>query len=130
MRMRCSYSMTTRRSTKHTEIGLKISLEQVALRAEETPLFVHINARPRLARRDPNRTALRQSPPEVKQITDEAIATIKSIAVREPCKGIIYSAANANGDPGTSIFHVGNDVKEYIVSGLKRLDTLDQRHRP
>ena len=44
--------------------------------------------------------------------------------------GIIYSAANANGDLGTSIFHVGNDVKEYIVSGLKRLDTLDQRHRP
>ena len=56
----------------------------------------------------------------MKQIIDEAIATIKSIAVREPCKGIIYSAANANGDLGTSIFHVGNDVKEYIVSGLKR----------
>jgi hypothetical protein len=38
----------------------------------------------------------------------------------------IYSAANANGDLGTSIFHVGNDVKEYIVSRLKSLDTLDQ----
>jgi hypothetical protein len=99
MRIRCSYSMTTRRGTKHTEIGLQISLEQVALRAAGTPLFV-----------------------------DEAIATIKSIAVRKPYKRIIYSAANPNGDLGTSIFHVGNDVKEYIVSRLKSLDTLDQRH--
>lgn len=64
--------------------------------------------------------------PEVKQIIDEAIATIKSIAVREPYKRIIYSAANPNGDLGTSIFHVGNDVNEYIVSRLKSLDTLDQ----
>jgi hypothetical protein len=60
--------------------------------------------------------------PGVKQIIDEAVATINSIAVKDRYSRIIYSAANANGDLGTSIFHVGNDVKEYIVNRLKSLE--------
>jgi hypothetical protein len=60
--------------------------------------------------------------PHVKEIIDEAIATIKSIALKEHYNRIIYSAANANGDLGTSIFHVGDDVKQYIVNRLKSLE--------
>ena len=60
--------------------------------------------------------------PEIKQLIDEAIATIKSIAAREHCSRIIYSAANANGDLGTSIFRVGDSVKKYIGSRLKSLE--------
>jgi len=58
----------------------------------------------------------------VKEIIDEAMASIKSIALKERYERIIYSAANANGDLGTSIFHVGDDVKQYIVSRLKAME--------
>lgn len=60
--------------------------------------------------------------PCVKEIIDEAIATIKRIALKERYNRIIYSAANATGDLGTSIFHVGDNVKEYIVNQLKGLE--------
>ncbi len=61
--------------------------------------------------------------PAVKQIIDEAIATIKSIAVKEGYNRIIYSAKSINGDLGTAIFHVGDDVKNYIVDRLKSLES-------
>lgn len=60
--------------------------------------------------------------PATKQIIDEAIATIKSIAVKEGYERIIYSAANANGDLGTAIFHVADEVKKYIVGQLRGLE--------
>jgi len=38
---------------------------------------------------------------------------------------IVDSAENAAGDLGTGIFHVSDDVKRYIVEGLRRLATGD-----
>jgi hypothetical protein len=34
---------------------------------------------------------------------------------------IFYSAANANGELGTGIFQVGEEVKSYIVGQLKSI---------
>jgi hypothetical protein len=34
---------------------------------------------------------------------------------------VIYSAADSSGDLGTGIFSVGDDVRAYIVDGLRRV---------
>ena len=60
--------------------------------------------------------------PDVKHIIDEAIATIKRIATKEGYTCIFYSAANEGGELGTGIFRVGDDVKKYIVTELRKLE--------
>ena len=83
MRMRCSYSMTTRRSTKRTEIGL-----QNLAGAGCAPGGGNAIIRPYQCKTPPRAAGIPTGPnydsltPEVKQIIDEAIATITSIAVR------------------------------------------------
>jgi hypothetical protein len=64
--------------------------------------------------------------PEVRQIIDEAIATIKLEVLRHKFKRVFYSSC-AKGAPncaldddlGTEIFHVSEAVRAYIVSRLK-----------
>jgi hypothetical protein len=61
--------------------------------------------------------------PEVKKIIDEAVNTIKNVAIREHYRRIMYSAENSNGDLGTGIFNVGEDVKNYIVGRLRAIQS-------
>jgi hypothetical protein len=59
--------------------------------------------------------------PRIKQMIDEAVGTIQTIVRAEGYKRIFYSAENSNGNFGTGIFYVGDEVKAYIVDQLKRL---------
>ncbi len=67
----------------------------------------------------PNYSSLR---PEVREIIDEAIEGIRRLVAQEGYSRIFYSAANANGELGTGIFQVGEDVKAYIVDKLKQIE--------
>lgn len=57
----------------------------------------------------------------VKQVIDDAIATIRHIVGTGRYQRVFYSAANAVGDLGTGIFDVSSDVKTYIVAEIKKL---------
>lgn len=58
--------------------------------------------------------------PEVKQIIDEAVATIKQTCDEHGYKRLFYSS-DGHGSLGTRIFGPGNDVKAYIVQQLEAL---------
>jgi hypothetical protein len=57
---------------------------------------------------------------EVKKYIDDSIEKIEKIIIKYNYKKIIYSI-NKNGEFGTEIFKVGDDVKQYIVEQLYRL---------
>jgi hypothetical protein len=61
--------------------------------------------------------------PQIQAIIDQAVATVGDIAVANNYSRIFYSA-DANGNLGTGIFVVGDDVKAYIVTSLKALGSL------
>jgi hypothetical protein len=52
---------------------------------------------------------------------DEALEVIAELLATSVYQRVVYSAANDEGDLGTGIFEVADDVKRYIVSGLRRL---------
>jgi hypothetical protein len=58
---------------------------------------------------------------DARQAIDDALAVIAELLAGGAYQRVVYSAANDEGDLGTGIFEVGDDVKRYIVSGLKRL---------
>ena len=60
----------------------------------------------------------------VKQKIDDCISEIKIVLKTDNYDCIKYSAQNRLGELGTSIFRVGDDVKKYIVSELKKLETF------
>jgi hypothetical protein len=57
----------------------------------------------------------------VRRVLDEALAIVKDLLASGRYRRVIYSAANPDGDLGTGIFDVGDDVKRYIVAELRRL---------
>lgn len=57
----------------------------------------------------------------VKAKIDECIAEAKQIIQEQGYTTIYYSAATPNGLLGTSIFQIGNDVREYITQQIKSL---------
>jgi hypothetical protein len=57
----------------------------------------------------------------VKTVIEEAVATVGRVARQHGYRRVIYSAANPQGDLGTGIFQVGEDVKRYIVEQLRGL---------
>ena len=59
----------------------------------------------------------------VRSVLDEAFAVIKDLLGSGRYQRLFYSAANSDGDLGTGIFAVGNDVKRYIVAELRKLGT-------
>jgi hypothetical protein len=59
--------------------------------------------------------------PHIKAIIDDAIKRARDIVATQGYSRIFYSAANTNGELGTGIFQVGEDVKSYIVSQLKSI---------
>jgi hypothetical protein len=52
---------------------------------------------------------------------DDALAAITTLLAAGGYERVIYSAADDSGALGTGIFDVGDDVKRYIVSGLRAL---------
>ena len=61
----------------------------------------------------------------VRGVIDDALQAIRDLVATGRYGRIIYSADNAAGDLGTGIFQVSDDVKRYIVDGLRRLATGD-----
>lgn len=59
----------------------------------------------------------------VQKMVDQAIAAIRALIATGRYQRIYYSAANESGDLGTGIFHVGDDVKRYITTQIKKLAT-------
>ena len=55
--------------------------------------------------------------PEVKKYIDDSIEKIEKIIIKYNYKKIIYSI-NKNGELGTEIFKVSDDVKRYILEQL------------
>jgi hypothetical protein len=58
---------------------------------------------------------------DAQQAIDDALELIAELLASGRYVRVIYSAANEDGDLGTGIFEVADDVKRYIVSGLRRL---------
>lgn len=61
---------------------------------------------------------------EVKQTIDSNIEEIKTILKLGHYTSIKYSAANEDGDLGTGIFNVNEQVKEYIVKKINELEKI------
>jgi hypothetical protein len=59
----------------------------------------------------------------VRATIDDALAAIGGLLATGRYRQVIYSAANDAGDLGTGIFTVDDEVKRYIVDGLRRLGT-------
>jgi hypothetical protein len=59
----------------------------------------------------------------VRGVIDDALQAIRDLVATGRYGRIIYSAENAGGDLGTGIFKVSDDVKRYIVDGLRRFAT-------
>jgi hypothetical protein len=59
--------------------------------------------------------------PQARAVIDEALQMIADLLATGSYERVVYSAANEDGDLGTGIFEVGDDVKRHIVSGLRRL---------
>ena len=55
---------------------------------------------------------------EVRVVIEEAIGVIRGLLDSGAYDQLLYSAANADGDLGTGIFTVGDDVRRYIVDRL------------
>jgi hypothetical protein len=58
---------------------------------------------------------------DVRQAIDDALGMIAELLARGAYERVVYSAANDEGDLGTGIFEVADDVKRYIVGGLRTL---------
>jgi len=52
---------------------------------------------------------------------DDALAAIASLLATGRYQRVVYSAVDDSGDLGTGIFVVGDDVKRYVVDGLRAL---------
>ena len=52
---------------------------------------------------------------------DDALAAIRALVASGRYQRVIYSAADDSGALGTGIFVVADDVKRYIVDGLRAL---------
>lgn len=63
--------------------------------------------------------------PSTKQVITESIAVVDELVQTGRYKRVFYSAADAGGTLGTGIFNVGDDVKAYIVSELRRVVTAE-----
>jgi len=59
--------------------------------------------------------------PEVKGVIDESLDLIRRTLAAGSYDRVFYSAANDDGDLGTGIFQVGDEVKSYIVAELRKL---------
>ena len=57
----------------------------------------------------------------VRDVIDDAVAVVRSVAESAGYERIVYSAADDSGRLGTGIFEVGEDVKAYIVERLRGL---------
>ena len=57
----------------------------------------------------------------VRRVLDDAFVVVKYLLASGRYQRVFYSAANADGDLGTGIFQVGDDVKRYIVAELRKL---------
>ena len=66
----------------------------------------------------------------VKEMIDDAVASIRHLVSTGRYQRVFYSAANLAGDLGTGIFDVGNDVKSYIVAEIKMLGDVKAALRP
>jgi len=62
----------------------------------------------------------RELTPDARDVVDEALGVIDELLRSGRYERVIYSAA-AGGELGTGIFHVGADVKAYIVDSLQRM---------
>ncbi len=58
---------------------------------------------------------------DAREAIDDALRLIADLLATGGYQRVVYSAANADGDLGTGIFEVGDDVKRYIVDGLRKL---------
>jgi hypothetical protein len=58
---------------------------------------------------------------DVRRTIDEALELIAGLLATGRYGRVIYSAADEAGQLGTGIFKVGDEVKRYIVSGLRDL---------
>jgi hypothetical protein len=58
---------------------------------------------------------------ETRRAIDEALEVIAELLASGAYRRVVYSAADDEGELGTGIFEVADDVKRYIVSGLRRL---------
>jgi hypothetical protein len=58
---------------------------------------------------------------DVRAVIDEALAAVHALLDTNRYSRVIYSAADRSGDLGTGIFSVGDDVRAYIVEGLRRV---------
>lgn len=59
---------------------------------------------------------------DVEELIEQAFNVIRNVLAAEGYERVIYSAANAQGDLGVGTFDPGTNVKEYIVSGLRKLE--------
>jgi hypothetical protein len=58
---------------------------------------------------------------DVRAILDEAIEVIDALLETGRYSGVLYSAGASDGDLGTGIFTVGEEVRRYIVRRLRDL---------
>jgi hypothetical protein len=58
----------------------------------------------------------------VQSVIDDAVTVIRALASTGRYQRIFYSAAADGTTLGTGIFDVGDDVKDYIVTELRKLD--------
>jgi hypothetical protein len=59
--------------------------------------------------------------PAAKHVIAAAFGVVRETLASGRYRRIFYSAANTEGDLGTGIFEVGDDVKKYIVDELRQL---------
>jgi hypothetical protein len=59
--------------------------------------------------------------PDAREAIDDALQLIADLLATRAYRRVVYSAANDDGDLGTGIFDVGDDVKRHIVNGLRKL---------
>jgi hypothetical protein len=63
----------------------------------------------------------------VRSVIDDALQAIRDLVDTGRYGRLVYSAENAAGDLGTGIFQVSDDVKRYIVDGLRQFATGQAR---
>ena len=59
--------------------------------------------------------------PDAREAIDDALQLIADLLASGAYQRVVYSASNDDGDLGTGIFDVGDDVRRYIVDGLRNL---------
>ena len=61
--------------------------------------------------------------PAVQEVIDDALAVVRDLLATGKYEQVVYSAGAADGDLGTGIFQVGEDVRRHIVAQLQALAT-------